>query len=83
MSFSNNNLILLFLVLVCSRVWLYFGNLFNGDKALGEGTNKFLNENWMEILKELRPVLNKAIGEISKGIISPIFAKFPYDQMFL
>lgn len=71
------------ILLPIRRVWLYFGNLFNGDKALGEGTNKFMNENWFEIFKELKPVLNKAVGDICRRIISPIFAKFPYDQMFL
>uniref|UniRef100_A0A1A9UNH9 Uncharacterized protein n=1 Tax=Glossina austeni TaxID=7395 RepID=A0A1A9UNH9_GLOAU len=30
-----------------------FDNLFNGDKALGDNMNKFLNENWKEIFNEL------------------------------
>lgn len=62
---------------------MQFENLFNGDKALGEATNRFFNENWMDILNELKPVLNTAIGDICMGIISPVFSKFSYDQMFL
>lgn len=62
---------------------MQFTNLFNGDKALGEGTNRFLNENWSDILAELKPVLRKAIGNIANGVVSPIFSKFPYEQLFL
>lgn len=71
------------LFVYASRLWMNFENLFKGDKALGEGTNKFINENWLDILNELKPVLRTAIGDICMGIISPIFAKFPYEQIFL
>lgn len=60
-----------------------FDRLFNGDQALSDSTNIFLNENWMDILKELKPVLTKAIGGIFKAIADPIFIKFPYDELFL
>lgn len=62
---------------------MQFDNLFNGEKALGEGTNRFLNENWSDILNELKPVLKKAIGNIALGVVNPIFAKFPYNDLFL
>lgn len=62
---------------------MQFSNLFKGDKALSEGTNQFLNENWQDILNELKPVLKKAIGSIINGVVSPVFNKFPYDQFFL
>lgn len=62
---------------------MQFDNLFNGDKALGEGTNRFLNEAWQEILNELKPVLKKAIGNIAKGVVTPIISKFPYNDLFL
>lgn len=45
--------------------------------------NVFLNENWKEILAELKPVLTKAIGDIYKAIADPIFRKFPYEDLFL
>lgn len=62
---------------------MQFDNLFNGDKALGDGTNQFLNESWLEILNELKPVLKKAIGNIALGVVNPIFSKFPYNDLFL
>lgn len=60
-----------------------FDHLFNGDQALSDSTNVFLNENWKDILRELKPVLTKAIGGIYKGIADPIFRKFPYEELFL
>lgn len=63
---------------------MQFANLFGGkDSLLSDGTNAFLNENWAEILKELKPVLRKAIGDIAASVVSPVFADFPYDSLFL
>lgn len=60
-----------------------FDGLFNGDTVLSQSTNQFLNENWTEILAELKPVLTKAIGGIYKAVAEPIFIKFPYQDLFL
>lgn len=60
-----------------------FADLFNGDQTLSQGTNAFLNENWSDILNELKPVLKKAIGNIVIGVVGPLFAKFPYNDLFL
>lgn len=58
-------------------------NLFNGDKALGDNMNLFLNENWKDILKELKPAISYAIEEIIKSIVNRIFNKVPYYELFL
>lgn len=60
-----------------------FENLFNGDQVLSKSTNQFLNENWKDILGELKPVMTKAIGGIYKAIAEPIFNKFPYEELYL
>lgn len=60
-----------------------FENLYNGDQTLSQSTNTFLNENWMDIFTELKPVLTKAIAGIYKAIAEPIFNKFPYEELFL
>ncbi|XP_065365345.1 protein takeout-like [Calliphora vicina] len=57
-------------------------NLFNGDKALGDNMNLFLNENWQEIYNEVRGSLNKAYGDVFKGIINAVFSKYPYEKYF-
>lgn len=60
-----------------------FEGLFNGDKTLSQSTNLFLNENWSDILRELKPVMTKAIGAIYRAMADPIFNKFPYEELFL
>lgn len=66
-----------------TRLHIDLENLFNGDKALGENMNRFLNENWRDILNELKPAVSYAIEEILKGIINRIFMKIPYEDIFL
>lgn len=65
-----------------SRLHIKLENLFNGDKALGDNMNQFLNDNWHDILTELKPAIVYAVEEILKGIINRIFAKIPYEDVF-
>lgn len=66
-----------------TRLHINLENLFNGNKELGENMNQFLNQNWRDILNELKPAITFAVEEILKGIINRIFAKIPYDEIFL
>lgn len=66
-----------------SRLHINLENLFNGNKELGENMNQFLNQNWRDILNELKPAINFAIEELLKSIINRIFAKVPYSDIFL
>ena len=54
-------------------------NLFNGDKALGDNMNVFLNQNWPEILKELRPAVSKAFSSAFKEVGNRVFSKVPLE----
>lgn len=65
-----------------SRVHIYLGNLFNGDKSLGDSMNKFLNENWEDVFNELKGKIYEAFGLIFQSIINNVFAKYPYEEMF-
>ena len=64
-------------------VQFQFNNLFNGDKALGDNMNKFMNDNWHEIYQELEPSFTKALSLISKQMINNVFAKQPYETFFV
>lgn len=59
-----------------------FTNLFNGDKALGDNMNFFLNENWRILLDELKKPINDGFAEIFKNIMNKLFMSTPYDEIF-
>lgn len=43
--------------------------------------NVFLNENWQEILKELKPAISKAFGEAFRSIGNSVFSRIPLNQI--
>uniref|UniRef100_A0A336M7R2 CSON013083 protein n=1 Tax=Culicoides sonorensis TaxID=179676 RepID=A0A336M7R2_CULSO len=65
-----------------TRLYLNLDNLFNGDKALGDNMNAFLNENWKVVLDELKPACIEAFAQIFASIINSIFSKLSYDDVF-
>lgn len=65
-----------------TRMYLRLDNLFNGDRALGDNMNLFLNENWKDILQELKPAVRETFAQILSGIINSVFDKVPYSEMF-
>lgn len=64
------------------HIYYHFDNLFNGDKALGDNMNAFLNDNWEPIYKEVQESFQNAFAEIFQKIISDVFSKYPYDKFF-
>uniref|UniRef100_A0A182PS73 Uncharacterized protein n=1 Tax=Anopheles epiroticus TaxID=199890 RepID=A0A182PS73_9DIPT len=66
-----------------TRFYMHLTNLFNGDKALGDNMNQFLNDNWEDILKELKPAIIGAFTKIFRAIITNVFDNVPYDELFL
>lgn len=44
--------------------------------------NVFINENWPEILKELKPAIQDAFGAAFGDITNRIFKKVPYNKIF-
>lgn len=57
-------------------------NLYNGDRALGESTNLFLNENWKEIFDELKQSIFDAFTLIVQNLLNNVFNKVPYAELF-
>ncbi|XP_050513387.1 protein takeout isoform X2 [Diabrotica virgifera virgifera] len=62
---------------------VHLDNLFNGDKALGDQMNKFLNENWEAVIKEFGPAISETVRSIGRSIASAIFKRIPYHQLIL
>ncbi|BES96742.1 JHBP [Nesidiocoris tenuis] len=62
-----------------SRFIMNLENLFNGNKALSDNMNLFINQNWQEILQELRPSISKAFGEGFRQVANQVFTRLPLD----
>ncbi|KAH8267635.1 hypothetical protein KR018_010715, partial [Drosophila ironensis] len=63
-------------------IQFHFGNLFNGDKALGDNMNKFLNENSEAIYKETGSAIEAAFGKRFAELVKDVFSSRPYDSLF-
>uniref|UniRef100_A0A2S2PLB2 Protein takeout n=1 Tax=Schizaphis graminum TaxID=13262 RepID=A0A2S2PLB2_SCHGA len=66
-----------------SKMHLKMNNLFNGDKVLGDNMNIFLNENWMELLKEMQPAFERALSAAFISIAQEFFNRIPLNQIFI
>lgn len=63
---------------------LFFHEIFryNGDKALGDNTNLFLNENWTDVWPEIKKSVFDAFSQIAENVLLNVFTKVPYDELF-
>jgi len=66
-----------------SKLHMKFNNLFNGEKILGDNMNVFLNENWKELLDEMQPTFESALGTAFVAIIQQFFNKIPINKILL
>ncbi|KAH8342044.1 hypothetical protein KR059_009795, partial [Drosophila kikkawai] len=60
-----------------------FTHLFNGDKALGDNMNAFLNENSDAIYQETSQSTDGAFSELFLGLVKGVFAHRPYAKLFM
>lgn len=72
---------LIFLSIV--RIIFDYQNLYNGDKLLGDTTNKFLNENWDDIFREIKANIFDAFTLIAENTMKNVFNKVPYADLFV
>lgn len=70
------------LTFTISKLIFHLGNLYNGDKLLGDGTNLFLNENWRDVFNEINKSVFDAFSQILENVLNNIFQKIPYDDLF-
>ncbi|VEN40100.1 unnamed protein product [Callosobruchus maculatus] len=61
---------------------LYFDHILGDNDELNVQTNRIINENSQDLIKELTPVLTKVIGEFVFGIVNRIFERYSYDDLF-
>lgn len=72
----------LFCIFKTRRMYFRLANLFNGDRLLGDTTNRFLNENWRDVYSELRPAVSKSIADMNKSVVKPVFDKIPFAELY-
>ncbi|XP_022197941.1 protein takeout [Nilaparvata lugens] len=64
-----------------NHLFMNLDNLFNGDKARGIQMNAFLNDNWEDVLDEVKDVTQASFGDTFKDIAKLIFDKVPLDSI--
>ncbi|XP_014472033.1 PREDICTED: circadian clock-controlled protein-like [Dinoponera quadriceps] len=64
------------------RGTIKFDNLFNGEKALGDVVNSAINNNFEVFLKELIPLLEKALSDAFRVTADNIVTQFSFAQLF-
>lgn len=66
-----------------SRLHVRLDNLFNGQKALGDTMNQFLNDNWKEIYDELKPGVMDALGQVVVNLVNNVLSAVPYEELMI
>jgi len=64
------------------KAHMHFANLL-GDKALTDGMNRFMNENWIAIFAELKPFIEEAISQLFEIYTRRIFERVQFKNIFL
>lgn len=62
---------------------LQFDRLFGKNEELNVQTNKIINQNMADIIKEVKPVIIDILSQFVIGIGDRIFSKYSYDELFL
>ncbi|KAJ8970834.1 hypothetical protein NQ317_000707 [Molorchus minor] len=65
------------------RAIFQLDNLFNGDAVLGGQMNKFLNENWSEVIDEIGGAISQTVRAIIRVIGTSIFSQLSFKDLFL
>lgn len=45
--------------------------------------NRFLNENWKEVTKELGPAVGQAFSDVFRLLLTRIASQVPYEEIYL
>ncbi|XP_064076889.1 protein takeout-like [Vanessa tameamea] len=65
------------------KVSMDLDNLFGGDGDLGNAMNKFLNENWEKLSKELQSPMEDALKDFFKPLADHVLSTLDADDILL
>lgn len=63
--------------------WLYFDDLFHGNKELSARLNEIINDNILDVLNEIKPLIEHATGEVILNLISGVFERYAVEELFV
>ncbi|KAH1018921.1 hypothetical protein HUJ05_006604 [Dendroctonus ponderosae] len=67
---------------IAKTAQFHLGNLFNGNKALGDSMNQVLNDNPQEVLRDIGyPLAQEVIRNVAFATVSSILSTVPYDAL--
>ncbi|XP_060524549.1 protein takeout-like [Cylas formicarius] len=69
--------------LTIDRAYFNYEGLFGGNKEMGDNINKFLNENWQEVFKEMGGGIESAFTLIARTVAQGLFKHVSFDELFL
>ncbi|KAL1449635.1 hypothetical protein WDU94_002121 [Cyamophila willieti] len=64
------------------KAYFKFKNLFNGDRVLGEQMNKFMNENYAEVVREFQPAMENTFNVVFRQLMQNIFDLASVEDIF-
>ena len=76
------NLTSLKIKLAPKHTFFFFENIFNGDPALSETINNFMNENWEVVTSTIVPGYEEKLGEEIKIVANSVFNNVPMKLIF-
>lgn len=62
--------------------WLYFDDLFHGNKELSDRLSEIINNNILDVLEEIKPLIEHATGEVILNIIKGVFQRYAVEELF-
>ncbi|XP_066262373.1 uncharacterized protein [Euwallacea similis] len=65
------------------KVHFQFDNLFDGNQAMGDNVNKFLNENGVDVMNELSETVSSVIKTMGHQIYNAFLENIALEEMFL
>ncbi|XP_065336775.1 uncharacterized protein LOC135937549 [Cloeon dipterum] len=65
-----------------SKTYINLENLFEGQKALSDQMNVFLNENWRDLVSDLGPPIAEALSTATNQLMLTLTKQVPYDEIF-
>jgi trans-2-enoyl-CoA reductase len=69
-------------VTIDQMVWVNFQNLFNGNKQLGDNINRVLNDNWKELLEDVKQGCTEVFDTVLNHLLNNFFSKVSLEEAF-